>query len=92
MIKKPIRSILRKFRHSGWKQQYAEIRAIGTKEQLTSFQEEYLERLLLHTYHNVPHYTKIFEEIALVKNDKLDFLNLMSYSYSSSLEALPANQ
>jgi len=72
MMKEPIRSILRKFRHSGWKQQYAEIRAIGTKEQLTSFQEEYLERLLLHTYHNVPHYTKIVEEIALVENDKLD--------------------
>lgn len=72
MMREYLRGLRSKARRSDWGKQYGEIKSIITEDKLASFQEKYLERLLLHTYHNVPHYTKIFEEIALVKNDKLD--------------------
>lgn len=72
MIKKPSYNIWSKFRQSDLKQQYAEIKSVATKEQLMSFQEKYLEMLLFHAYHNVPYYHDIFEEIGIIKNDKVD--------------------
>jgi len=71
MIKKPIRSILSKIRHSDWEQHYAEIKALTTREEIISFQEKYLRNLLLHAYQNVPYYNKIFKEIGIVKDSKV---------------------
>ena len=72
MIKKYIRRVLSKVRRSGWEKQYSEIKSVITEHDLASFQEKYLEKLLLHAYQNVPYYHDIFEEIGIIKNDKVN--------------------
>jgi phenylacetate-CoA ligase len=72
MIKKPILNILRILRRSDWRQPYAEIKSLATKEEMISFQNERLEKLLSHAYRNVPYYNKIFDEYGIVNNDSVD--------------------
>ncbi len=72
MIKRLVRSTMSRVRSSDWKQQYNEMRRISTVEQLTIFQEKYLEKLLLHAYCNVPYYTRIFEEIGIIRDNRAD--------------------
>lgn len=54
------------------KNKYIKIKSVVSKNQLMSFQEKYLQKLLLHVYHNVPYYNKIFVSIGIIKNDKFD--------------------
>ena len=51
MIKKPIRGILHKIRHRDCKQQYAEIKALTTREETISVQEKYFEKPVVHACH-----------------------------------------
>ena len=72
MLKKVVRSLLSTVRGNDFKEQYTEIEAIVTEDKLSTFQEKYLQRLLLHTYCNVPYYHNIFDEISIIKNSKVD--------------------
>ena len=42
-------------------------------EELKSFQEKELKKLLLHCHSHVPYYKAIFEKTALVRNEKVDY-------------------
>jgi phenylacetate-CoA ligase len=72
MIKKYLRGLLLKVFGSDWKKQYVGIKSIVTKDKLRSFQEKYLQELLLHASHNVPYYHNIFKEIGIVRNNLTD--------------------
>lgn len=65
MIKKHIYNLLLKIRDLNSEKQYAEIKSMKSRE-------EYLERLLYHSYHNVPYYHQIFKEFNMVRNNKVD--------------------
>ncbi|MCP4607490.1 MAG: hypothetical protein GY845_02075 [Planctomycetes bacterium] len=43
-----------------------------SKERLASFQESHFKNLLLHAHKNVPNYTKVFDEIGLVRDGNVD--------------------
>jgi phenylacetate-CoA ligase len=52
--------------------QYDEMRLITTQNELLQFREDYLKKVLLHAYQNVPYYHNIFDEISLVRGNKVD--------------------
>lgn len=45
---------------------------VNTKDELNKICEKYLINLLLHAYHNVPYYSQIFDEIGLIRKNKVD--------------------
>lgn len=45
---------------------------INTKDELTKICEKYLINLLLHAYHNIPYYLQLFDEIGLIRKNKVD--------------------
>lgn len=49
-----------------------EISYIKNKKELSKLCEKYLKALLIHSYKNVPYYSKIFDKIGLIKNGKVD--------------------
>jgi len=53
------------------KKEYFEIKNLVNEEKLVKFQEECLRNLLIHAYKNVPFYTRIFDEIGIVKNSNI---------------------
>lgn len=72
MIKKCVKGVISIVYQSDFKEQYSKIKSVVTKDKLISFQEEYLQKLLLHAYYNVPYYHSIFDKIGIIKNDKAD--------------------
>lgn len=54
------------------RKQYREVSDIKTQPDLSAFQMKYLENLLIHAYKNVPYYTKVFNEIGLMANGRVD--------------------
>jgi phenylacetate-CoA ligase len=55
-----------------FKQEYKEIKKIKNINDLKTFQEKYLKKLILHVYKNVPYYRGIFEKINIINNDDVD--------------------
>jgi len=52
--------------------EYHEIKSMIDRGELLDCQGNYLKSLLLHAYHNVPYYNKVFSEISLIKNGEVD--------------------
>jgi phenylacetate-CoA ligase len=48
-----------------------EIESVKNEEDLERFIEKYLETLLMHAYHHVKYYKKVFEEISIFKNGEI---------------------
>ena len=72
MVKNKVFKILSKIRGNSWNKQYFELQAVDTKDALLNFQHNHLTKLLSHSYHSVPYYGRIFEEIGLVNNGIVD--------------------
>lgn len=77
MVRKSIHGTLTKIRRINSEKQYSELGLITTREQLVSFQREYLEKLLLHAYKNVPYYHRTLGSRSVIKNSKV---NLSKFS------------
>lgn len=71
-MKNSIRNIISKLQGTDVNNEYQEIKRINNKDELLRFQQKYLEKLLLHSYKNVPYYKNIFDKIELVKNEKVN--------------------
>jgi len=68
-MKRYARNALAKIRENGcWSKEFTETKAISSAQQLASFQEECVTNLLIHANCNVPYYTKILNEIGIIKN------------------------
>lgn len=65
-----IRSTWMKLRGVDWEGEYEEAKAIRTEEELSNFQEEHLKKLILHAHRNVPYYSKVFDDIGIIKEGK----------------------
>ena len=72
MIKKYLKNTLLKLTDKSFYKEYREIKKIDNQKKLHEFQEEQLRRLILHSYRNVPYYTRIFKKIGIVNNDEVD--------------------
>jgi phenylacetate-CoA ligase len=55
-----------------FKQEYKEIKKIKNVNDLKTFQEKNLKKLILHVYKNVPYYRGIFEKINIINNNNVD--------------------
>jgi phenylacetate-CoA ligase len=53
-------------------QEYQEFNNIRSSHDLEKFREEALKKLIIHSYHNVPHYHQIMKEIGLTDGKKVD--------------------
>ena len=73
-MKKSFRNLITKLRGDDVKREYQEIKQINNTNDLIKFQERNLKNLILHSYKNVPYYQKIFDEICIVNNEKVDLL------------------
>ena len=71
-MKNSLRDVISTVKGTNVKKEYQEIKQIHTGDELEKFQHTYLERLLLHSYHNVPYYKNLFDNINLVTNQKVD--------------------
>lgn len=71
-MKNSIRELISTVKGTNVKKEYQEIKQIHTSDELEKFQHTYLERLLLHSYYNVPYYKNIFDKINLITNQKVD--------------------
>jgi len=71
MMKKFIRNLMLQIKGNDIKREYREIKQIHDANDLGKFQEKYLERLILHSYENVPYYQNIFDKIGIVNNGKV---------------------
>jgi phenylacetate-CoA ligase len=67
-MKKSIMDILLRLTGNSSEKQYDEIKQIRDKNDLLNFQEKYLKKLLLHSYHNVPYYQDMFDGIGIIDN------------------------
>ncbi len=73
---KLIFNLLHRFSKYNYKSQLKRINSIKTKNQLEDFQNKSLEKLLLHAYSNVFYYHKIFNDIGLIKDGKVNMSKL----------------
>jgi phenylacetate-CoA ligase len=71
-MKKSIRNLLVFLKGSSITKEYKEIIQIKNENDLSNFQKQYLTRLLLHAYQNVPYYQEIFNTIGIVSNEKVN--------------------
>jgi phenylacetate-CoA ligase len=71
-MKNSIRELISTVKGTNVNKEYQEIKQIHTSNDLEKFQQTCMERLLLHSYHNVPYYKNIFDKINLVTNQKVD--------------------
>jgi len=67
-----VNKVLLKIIGKGFQKYYSEIKSITNREESLMFQENYLKDLLLRAYRNVPYYHDIFQEIGIIKNNKVD--------------------
>lgn len=72
MIKKNIIKIISKRNGTNFDFEYSKISSINEKLNLLEFQENYLKKLLLHAYSNVPYYNRVFNEIDLINDGRVD--------------------
>jgi len=72
MLKKLMLKIVLKITGRDYQKQYREIKSINSKGELRSFQNEYLKKIIIHSYYNVPYYKKIFNQINIIKNSQVD--------------------
>jgi len=68
MIKSTIYDIFKGILGTNYNKEYYQIINLINNKKLKEFQEESLKKLLLHAYQNVPYYTRIFNEIGIIKN------------------------
>jgi len=71
-LKKQLRELILIIRGKSFSKEYKTILSLKTKQQLREFQQQKLKELILHSYKNVPYYTKIFDKINIVKNNQVD--------------------
>jgi len=72
MIKKIIWHFLIALSGEDFIKEYKEIITLKNKKDLQMFEEIKLKRLLLHAYKKTAYYKKIFDQIGLIKNNKID--------------------
>lgn len=72
VVRKIMLDVVTKLRQNDFEKPYDEIRLIKNKDDLSTFQKKYLEKLLLHANFNVPYYNKIFDNVGIVRNGKVD--------------------
>ena len=72
MIKKSVIKIISKRNETNFDLEYSKINSLNEKMNLFEFQENYLKKLLLHAYTNVPYYNCVFDEIDLINEGRVD--------------------
>ncbi len=72
MIKKSIIKIISKRKGTNFDLEYSKINSLNDKAKLLEFQEKHLKKLLLHAYKNVPYYHRIFDEIGLIIDGRVN--------------------
>jgi len=72
MFKKTIWQFLTALSGDDWGKEYRRITALKNKEQLKVFEEKKLKLLLWHAYQKTDYYKKIFDEIGLIENGKIN--------------------
>jgi len=72
MIKKSIIKIISKRKGTNFDLEYSKINSLNDKAKLSEFQEKHLKKLLLHAYKNVPYYHRIFDEIGLIIDGRVN--------------------
>jgi phenylacetate-CoA ligase len=71
-MKKIIRNTVTRLKGNSINKEYLEIKKIKNKNDLQTFQETYLKKLLLHSYQSVPYYHDIFDRIGIITNNTVD--------------------
>ena len=64
-------SIISRIRGNSFEKMYLEIKRLN-KENFSKYQEEKLKNLLIHAYSNIDYYKTIFDDIGIIKNEKVD--------------------
>lgn len=67
-MKKLLRTAITGIRGNDFKREYLEIKSIDSEYKLLKFQENYLKKLILHAYEDVPYYHRIFKEIGVIND------------------------
>ncbi|MCU0851169.1 MAG: phenylacetate--CoA ligase family protein [Candidatus Thermoplasmatota archaeon] len=71
-MKNTLRELIIILKGEDVKKEYQEIQNIQNLHDMQKFQQKYLEKLILHTYKNVPYYQNIFDRINIVTNEKVN--------------------
>lgn len=71
-MKKNIRNLILRLKGKTINKQYQEIKQIKNEIDLLNFHEDYLKKIILHAYYNVPYYQDIFNSIGIVNNEKVN--------------------
>jgi phenylacetate-CoA ligase len=72
MIKKHIFRFLLALTGKYSMDQFTEIERINNPEGLENLEKKYLEKLLLHAYHNIPFYSELLEKFGVVRKNEAD--------------------
>jgi phenylacetate-CoA ligase len=72
MIKKSINKIISIRRGTNFDLEYSKFKSLTDEVKLSEFQEKYLKKLLLHAYKNVLYYHRVFDEIGLINDGRVD--------------------
>ncbi|VVB62036.1 Uncharacterised protein [uncultured archaeon] len=71
-MKKSIRNFILWLKGDSVNKEYQKIKQIKNENDLLNFHEQYLKKLILHTYYNVSYYQDIFNKIGIVENEKVN--------------------
>ncbi|MDD3774130.1 MAG: phenylacetate--CoA ligase family protein, partial [Patescibacteria group bacterium] len=72
MFKKAIWHFLISLHDENFTKEYREVVLLKNKQQLKNLEDEKLKSLLLHAYKETNYYKKIFDQINIIKNNKVD--------------------
>ena len=72
MIKKHILILLLKLKENYFEDQLNQIERINSEKELMDIQANYLKKILLHAYHNVPFYTQRLKKAGVVNDSNVD--------------------
>lgn len=72
MIKKSINKVISLRRGTNFDLEYSKFNSLTDNIKLSEFQEKYLKKLLLYAYKNVIYYHRIFDEIGLINDGRVD--------------------
>jgi len=71
-MKELIRNTVTKLKGNSIEKEYQEIRQLKNKNDLITYQETSLKRLLYHAYQNVPYYHDIFDRIGIIEKNTIN--------------------
>jgi phenylacetate-CoA ligase len=72
MFKKNIYNIFLRCKKINYHTQYLEVKRINNRDDLIEFKNNYLKKLLLHSFKHVPYYHRLLKNIDIVKNETID--------------------